>query len=92
MARMEPRQRAQHSYAPEGAARLSDEAPPDRERRGPGRPPVLVDPSELTIRLDGAMHNDIIEEARKRGVAPGAFARALLSWAVSRLKHSERIL
>jgi hypothetical protein len=62
---------------------VSDERPPV-ERRGPGRPPVLVDPSEMTIRLDGAMHDAIVREAAKRDIAPGAFARALLSWALSR--------
>lgn len=59
---------------------MSDEQP---ERRGPGRPRIFVEPSELTIRLDASMHDAILKEGQRLGIeSASAAARALLAWAL----------
>jgi hypothetical protein len=62
---------------------MSEEAPIE-ERRGPGRPREFVDPSELTIRLDASLHDQILREASRLGISAGAAARVLLAAGLSK--------
>jgi hypothetical protein len=56
------------------------------ERRR-GRPRLLSNPSELTVRLDGSLHDDLAMLASHLDkIAVGALARALLLIAVDALK------
>lgn len=68
---------------------MSGERQQESERRGPGRPREFDDPSELTIRLDGSLHDQIIQEAaRLGGVSVGAAARSLLAWALAHRRRT----
>lgn len=63
---------------------MSEDRPPDEERRKPGRPRLFDDPSELTIRLDASLHDQIVKEAASMGdVSVGAAARSLIAWALT---------
>jgi hypothetical protein len=67
---------------------MSDERPLDR--RGPGRPKEFEDPSQMTIALDSALHDQVIAEAQRMGpgTSVAAAARALLSWAITHRRTS----
>lgn len=56
-------------------------------RRGRGRPRELVDPSELTVRMHGELHDRLVQEAARRRVAPGKLARELIDLALRRSAH-----
>lgn len=60
---------------------MSDERP--SERRAPGRPREFRDPSELRVRLEGDLHDQLAQEASRRGVSVGAAVRSLLTFALA---------
>jgi hypothetical protein len=77
---------------------MMDPKPPHQVHKGPsrepasgkprrGRPPELVDPSELSIRMNAELHDRLIQEAQHRGVTPGKLARQLLDQALKRRAH-----
>jgi predicted HicB family RNase H-like nuclease len=61
----------------------------DRRRRG--RPPLVngEQPSELTIRLPGELHDWLAQQAARQEVGVGTFARALLVAARALISVSE---
>lgn len=56
-------------------------------KRRPGRPRELVDPSELTVRMHGELHDRLVQEAARRRIPPGKLARELLDLALQRATH-----
>lgn len=67
---------------------MSDERRSIPDRRKPGRPREFRDPSEVSFMLEGELHEQIAQEARRRGdVSLSSVIRDLIAWA---LKHQER--
>lgn len=62
---------------------MSEERRAIPDRRKPGRPREFRDPSELSFMLEGEMHEQLAQEAKRRGdVSVSSVARDLLAWAL----------
>lgn len=68
---------------------MSEDLTSEQERRGPGRPRSFPNPSELTIRLDGSLHDAIVREAARHDISVGAAARALIAWALTHRRRTD---